>query len=62
MSLQQTWCQTRMSEPKEKTRYGLWAATGVYRWFAFSESPDDEKFPCLDLRRKVSACFGGKNK
>jgi len=43
-----------MSEPKEKTRYGVWAATGVYRWFAFSESPDDEKFPCLDLRRKVS--------
>jgi hypothetical protein len=40
-----------MSEPKEKTRYGVWAATGVYRWFAFSESPDDEKFPCLGLRK-----------
>jgi hypothetical protein len=42
-----------MREPADRTRHGVWAATGVYRWYAFSDDAGDSRFPVLDLQRRV---------
>jgi len=53
--LGQIWCQTNMSAPDSKPRRGLFAATGDYLWFGFSDGLDSfsDSHPVLDLRRKV---------
>ena len=45
-----------MSKPDpSRSRTGLFAASGEYLWFAFSDGTDPYKelYDCLDLRRKV---------
>ena len=48
-----------MSAPVDRKRTGLFAATGDFLWFALSDGLDahKEKYPVIDLRRKVVPPF-----